>query len=163
MKKEIMTRAWEIAREAVKSFGGKVREYISEALKMAWRENRGMKKAILVGSEKQIAWEEDIREMFIKRITEEHLLNPVGGFDSVVSDAEYLTKEEMGFVYSVRYEEAKAAARAEWKANGTLKGAWKEIQSEVKADYVRSLYRNFVELVRTETSAKFWIENRIYN
>lgn len=36
--KNIMTRAWEIAREAAKNFGGKSIEYISEALKMAWAE-----------------------------------------------------------------------------------------------------------------------------
>lgn len=36
MKKEIMKNAWEIAKEAVKNFGGKAIEYIAEAMKMAW-------------------------------------------------------------------------------------------------------------------------------
>lgn len=36
--KNIMTRAWEIAKEAVASFGGKAVEYIAEAMKMAWAE-----------------------------------------------------------------------------------------------------------------------------
>lgn len=35
-KKEIMVNAWKIAREGQKAFGGKVREYFAEALKMAW-------------------------------------------------------------------------------------------------------------------------------
>lgn len=35
---KVMTRAWEIAREAVKNFGGKAVQYIAEALKMAWAE-----------------------------------------------------------------------------------------------------------------------------
>lgn len=35
---KVMTRAWEIAREAVVNFGGKAVEYIAEALKMAWAE-----------------------------------------------------------------------------------------------------------------------------
>lgn len=35
-KKEIMNKAWEIAREGQKAFGGKVSEYFAEALKMAW-------------------------------------------------------------------------------------------------------------------------------
>lgn len=35
-KKEIMSKAWEIAREGQKEFGGKVTEYFNEALKMAW-------------------------------------------------------------------------------------------------------------------------------
>lgn len=38
MKAQVMTRAWEIARAAVKTFGGKAKQYISEALKMAWAE-----------------------------------------------------------------------------------------------------------------------------
>lgn len=36
--KNIMTRAWEIAKEAVANFGGKAVEYIAEAMKMAWEE-----------------------------------------------------------------------------------------------------------------------------
>lgn len=35
-KKEIMSKAWEIAREGQKGFGGKVSEYFAQALKMAW-------------------------------------------------------------------------------------------------------------------------------
>lgn len=35
-KKEIMIKAWKIAREGQKAFGGKVSEYFAEALKMAW-------------------------------------------------------------------------------------------------------------------------------
>lgn len=37
-KKEIMSKAWEIAREGQKEFGGKVTEYFAEALKMVWAE-----------------------------------------------------------------------------------------------------------------------------
>lgn len=36
MKKELMTNAWEIAKEAAKKFGGKAIEYIAGAMKMAW-------------------------------------------------------------------------------------------------------------------------------
>lgn len=32
----VMTKAWEIARKGQKKFGGKVREYFAQALKMAW-------------------------------------------------------------------------------------------------------------------------------
>lgn len=38
MKKQIMVRAWEIAKAAVAQFGGKAREYFAEALRMAWAE-----------------------------------------------------------------------------------------------------------------------------
>lgn len=37
-KSSIMKRAWEIAREAVKKFGGKVKEFFSASLKAAWAE-----------------------------------------------------------------------------------------------------------------------------
>ncbi len=40
-KKEIMVNAWEIAREGQKSFGGKVRDYFAQALKMAWAQAKG--------------------------------------------------------------------------------------------------------------------------
>ncbi|WP_019156821.1 hypothetical protein [Robertmurraya massiliosenegalensis] len=36
--KNVMTRAWEIAKEGVKKFGGKVKEYFAQALVMAWAE-----------------------------------------------------------------------------------------------------------------------------
>ncbi|MCT2951087.1 hypothetical protein EFM79_00825, partial [Streptococcus thermophilus] len=41
MKKEIMTKAWKIAKEAAKKFGGKSIEYIAEAMKMAWAAVKG--------------------------------------------------------------------------------------------------------------------------
>lgn len=36
--KAVMTRAWEIAREAAAKFGGKSREYFALSLKQAWAE-----------------------------------------------------------------------------------------------------------------------------
>lgn len=53
MQKEVMTRAWEIARKAASLFGGKPSEYIRGTVKMAWnaikeehaeRETYGLKK-----------------------------------------------------------------------------------------------------------------------
>lgn len=55
-----MKRAWEIAREGQRKFGGKVSEYLSEALKMAWEEVTQDDKPEFVGSEKQIKWVDDI-------------------------------------------------------------------------------------------------------
>lgn len=43
--KNVMTRAWEIAKAGVVKFGGKVKEYFSQALVMAWSEvEKGVKK-----------------------------------------------------------------------------------------------------------------------
>ena len=41
MRKEVMITAWDIARAAVVEFGGRVVEYLSEALKMAWAKIKG--------------------------------------------------------------------------------------------------------------------------
>ena len=64
--KNVMTRAWQIAREAVKNFGGKVKEFFSQSLKMAWKEAKGGVKMVeLKGSEKQVKWATAIREKMI--------------------------------------------------------------------------------------------------
>ena len=47
MKKQIMVKAWEIARNGQKKFGGRVSEYIAEALRIAWAEAKAPKKVII--------------------------------------------------------------------------------------------------------------------
>lgn len=47
MKKEIMKRAWEIAKKGQEKFGGKAIEYIAEALRMAWKEAKQPKEIVL--------------------------------------------------------------------------------------------------------------------
>lgn len=44
--KQIMKRAWEIAKEAARKFGGRACEYIALAMKEAWKEIKTMKKDI---------------------------------------------------------------------------------------------------------------------
>lgn len=39
-KAGIMKRAWQIAREGAKSFGGSSKDYLAEALRIAWSESR---------------------------------------------------------------------------------------------------------------------------
>lgn len=69
MKKQIMKRAWEIAREGQRKFGGKVSEYFAISLKLAWKEVKAaMEKAQLKGTPKQVAWAEAIRENVITYI-----------------------------------------------------------------------------------------------
>ena len=38
MKKQIMNKAWEIARKAASRFGGSAVDFFAEALRMAWKE-----------------------------------------------------------------------------------------------------------------------------
>lgn len=47
-KRSIMTLAWTIARDGAARFGGSARDYIGDALRMAWTG--------LVGTARQIAW-----------------------------------------------------------------------------------------------------------
>ena len=70
--KEVMQTAWNIARQGQKKHGGKVSEYLSESLKIAWKiakKLKGVKEVSnevkLIGSEKQIAWANDIRARVI--------------------------------------------------------------------------------------------------
>lgn len=65
--KKIMSRAWEIAKKAAATHGGKAVEYISAALKMAWAEiKKGAKKAMevilktLTGSRNHKTWVAEI-------------------------------------------------------------------------------------------------------
>lgn len=46
MAKKVMIRAWEIAKEGVKKFGGKVRQYFAAALSIAWEEIKKMNNQI---------------------------------------------------------------------------------------------------------------------
>lgn len=44
--KQVMVKAWEIAKAAVIKFGGKAKEYIAEAMKMAWAEVKAPKAVV---------------------------------------------------------------------------------------------------------------------
>lgn len=65
--KNVMTMAWGIAKEGTKKFGGKVKEYFAQALKMAWEQ---IKSEVIVftdvviglaeGSKKHKSWVAEI-------------------------------------------------------------------------------------------------------
>lgn len=69
--KQIMKRAWELAKQGVVKFGGKVREYFAASLSIAWKEIKGMEVklneavAFETGSEKQQKWANEIRERIV--------------------------------------------------------------------------------------------------
>lgn len=62
--KNVMTKAWEIAREGQKKFGGKVKEYFAQALRMAWAIVKSAKQVAVVkttsGSKKHKSWVAEI-------------------------------------------------------------------------------------------------------
>lgn len=55
-----MTTAWEIARKGAAQFGGKVKEYFAEALRMAWSEIKSATTTVTIqlaeGSRKHKSW-----------------------------------------------------------------------------------------------------------
>lgn len=62
----VMTRAWEIAKEGKENFGGSVKEYLSESLKLAWSE--------VNNNETTVKWENErgaVIEMTVEHINEE--------------------------------------------------------------------------------------------
>lgn len=42
-RQEIMSKAWTLARQGQERFGGKLRQYISSALQIVWKESKTMK------------------------------------------------------------------------------------------------------------------------
>src|SRR5699024_4826207 len=70
--RNVMTKAWEIARKGVEKFGGKAIEYISESLRIAWAivKKGGNKMVEMKGSEKQIKWANDINPKEVEAIGE---------------------------------------------------------------------------------------------
>lgn len=88
MKKQIMVRAWEIAKAAVAQFGGKAREYFAESLRIAWTEAKTPKTRKLRSAE--IA--------FLRRFVADTLPNAVNLFDSQTAKGNATVTEKIGFV-----------------------------------------------------------------
>lgn len=56
MTKQVMVKAWKIAKEAVVKFGGKVKEYFASSLTLAWAEVKEMANTAIefgIASQKQ--------------------------------------------------------------------------------------------------------------
>ncbi|WP_201319121.1 hypothetical protein [Paenibacillus sp. EPM92] len=87
--KNVMTRAWEIARAAVVKYGGKIREYLAAALRQAWSEVKNANHFGFVVVQKlngmlyfgtnadvEIAYYTQDRNRFGKLYTKRHVLTP---------------------------------------------------------------------------------------
>src|SRR5690625_4226340 len=70
--RNVMTKAWEIARKGVEKFGGKAIEYISQAPRIAWAlVKKGRNKMVeMKGSEQQIKWANDVYPKAVEVIGE---------------------------------------------------------------------------------------------
>jgi len=137
----VMKRAWEIAREGQKKFGGKVKEYFAMALKLAWKEVK--KVAVkLVGSEKQIKWAEDIRKNVIEKM--ERIVPELE-----VKIADILAKKPRKAEAFRQYKEAVEQLKAEQKAAFWIDsfGYGYKLHTDVIFNFKRYLERNGKQIV----------------
>lgn len=143
--KKVMVRAWEIAKEAVKNFGGKVKEYFRQALIMAWEEVKGAVNMVaLKGSEKQIAWAESIRKEIIEAIKNKDLSTWFYA-EMYLTETHSMTAEQMRALGSkeemITIAERKRAAAIEMLSNLEDAKIWIE-KRNMKPSYFARIARN---------------------
>lgn len=98
--KNVMVRAWEIAKGAVNKFGGAAREYFAQALSMAWQEeNRQKKVKAMTNGE----WNElvDSKIVEIKKEVKRSLLYYGSNIDWVKEELNDLVEQA---IYTIRNE-----------------------------------------------------------
>ena len=93
--KQVMTRAWEIAKAAVIKFGGNSKEYIAEAMKMAWSETKASAVKIVAvkdwfirdnfNSDQAYAISDADRFEIVSETEKAYKLRVVTGFGKIVS------------------------------------------------------------------------------
>lgn len=84
--KNVMTRAWEIAKEGAAKFGGKVKEYFATSLKMAWAEIKApvaVTVELVSGSRKHRSWVAEIVGTHKKFKFERQFINKFQGVISI--------------------------------------------------------------------------------
>ena len=84
--KKIMMRAWEIVKAAIAEFGGKAREYMAEALRMAWAETKETAK--------------QSRDDIIAALTKKYGRWTKQGFNGKVYDRIYFNVTDLGMEVS---------------------------------------------------------------
>lgn len=163
MKKQIMKRAWEIARNGQKKFGGKVKEYFAIALKLAWKEVKSaMEKAQLKGTPKQVAWAEAIRENVITYI-ETCFNEGLKWFEAREGENERIAKSKIEGIQQFKeiqkmlYSQSDAKYWIDnWQAN--YKKDWK-ISEGILWNFGGDEHRRFESVVRKGSTA-FERENK---
>jgi len=129
--KNVMTRAWEIAKAAAAKFGGKAPEYIAGSLKMAWAETRKVEPAevIIGGNKRAKSWIAEIagthpRLGFDRQFVREHDREGAwltfylqdGVYDICDKGKRVFVKVENGEESRMEYEEVVEYARAQESA-----------------------------------------------
>ncbi|MBP1971560.1 hypothetical protein J2Z83_003711 [Virgibacillus natechei] len=118
--KNIMKRAWEIAKWGQNNHGGKVSEYLSEALKMAWKEAKGQTDRYQLQLDNFKSALEQYKELSLK--AKEHNKNtPVIDVDVLMAKATPQNIE--GATKAMQIKIGKAKVYLQQKRNDVLKGA----------------------------------------
>lgn len=169
--KNVMKKAWKIAKKGAEKFGGKASEYIAESLRMAWaivkngvnkyvKQIKGtieeLKVKALKGTEKQIKWAEDIRKSAVDLLFEE------------VLHEEYIVEGSMPMKKSIVERCSVKNAVYALRSKESIKDFFEDkkdmpasrLDSDVKTlNDAYDRYQRFTEIM-TNDSAKFWIDNR---
>lgn len=134
----------------------------------------------LIGTEKQVAWAQDIRDGYLKRAEElkeaEDVLRDLTVKEIVAEDplrgqkrtmkryARELTSGQQATIYSVSQfcprEGSDQAPEITWKANRAKEIGGEHAGRLAEADYIAMLIASIEKAVETETDAKYWINNR---
>jgi len=167
--RNVMKKAWEIAKEGQKKFGGKVKEDFAQALKMAWAiAKKGMdyvkrvkgtidlekaKITEMKGTPKQIKWAEDIRNRALRALLNEVTTEEYESINKVPGKKnEIITRPVKGLFNSMRSLEGIEKHLDETPEN--------QIESTVKS--MNSMYDRFERFaeIASNDEAKFWIDKR---
>lgn len=131
----------------------------------------------LQGSEKQVSWAEDIRNSAIKKFTYENLMNDSEKLSSskIVGALEILTgndaisahesgkdykRAEMVDNFRKKYAKENPAPPYGSKEREEYSKKFKIETKKAEDNYRKWLYDQFRKLLKTQKSAKWWIDNR---
>ncbi|MGE7225798.1 hypothetical protein ACQKLN_31310 [Paenibacillus glucanolyticus] len=126
-----MSKAWEIAREGQVKFGGKVKEYFVEALKLAWaiikKGVEAVEKVLIelnVNNRKGKTW--------VARITGTH---PQYGFDREFVSSSYDDDGESGYRLAEGFYEVCEVGNRYFIE--VANGDWNKVKKEAVLEYVK--------------------------
>lgn len=174
----VMSKAWGIAKEGQKKFGGKVKEYFAQALKIAWgivknamNNLQGVKGTLLdiqfaelEGSEKQISWAKEIRKKAVNAMLNEIFHESYEMMDKVRGTSKIEKRYVKNLVLKMHSEESIIEYLKEQKEfHERISSA--ELAKEKTERLIKSMNGAYDRHARTReilsnTSAKFWIDNR---
>lgn len=168
----VMKKAWEIAKEGQNKFGGKVKEYFAEALKIAWsivkkgmnyvNQVKGtiakMNALKLEGTEKQVSWAEQIRRKAAATLQKEVIYEEYEEVSLLPNRKPTTQKRNVGNLLQVlASEEGINAHFAKMEADGLPKS---RIETTIQTmNNLIGRYERLSEIMQN-TDAKFWIDNR---